>query len=718
MPLSVLRLLVLPALVSLLAPSSAANGQTQSASPQDATAVFRVNTELVQTDVMVFDKSGRFVDGLRPEDFELRIDGKVKPVSFFERIAAGTANETAQLTAARSAVSPGRGSPAAPAPLDRGRTIFFYVDDLRLDLAGLKATQKVIGDFIDNEMGQDDEVAIASSSGQIGFLQQLTNIRTVLRRASQRITLRSSGVRDNDRPLMTEYHATLIDRYDRDILAFFIEETRKLNPFLTEEAAEAQVRMRSRFILQQGAETTTHTLSGLEGLIRSSSTLPGRKLVFFISGGFLLDYRNSDPGGKLQRITSAAARSGTVIYSIDARGLVASLTGASCDVPFDASNRLLRASLDELNATQDGLNALARDTGGKPILNTNALGAGLSRALQETSVYYLLAWEPDRVTQGVGQFRSIEVILRGKPDFSVRVRRGFFDIEPTLAVVQQEKEVESKPEDQLRQAMSSPYPERAMPISLSTNYLLTTDQRMMIITSLQIPREFLSFSSEVGKQQATIRITGLIMNDRGQVGANFTEGIAVGKDSTDPSKPGQTLSYTHQIFLSPGLYQVRVAARDEQSGRTGSAHSWIEIPDPASGHLTLSSLLIGTRRPPDVTDTSGSSGSVTADLEIQHRFRRGSVLRFFLFTYNAALAGPNSKSDLATRVLILRDNQPVITTEFKKMATENGVAGLGLPYAADLSLAALPPGRYILHMDVIDRVSKRRASQQTRFEIE
>ena len=719
-PLSVLRLLFLSAFCALLAPSSPASGQTQSAPTQDATPLFRVNTELVQTDVMVFDKGGRFVDGLRPEDFELRIDGKVKPVAFFERIAAGTANETAQLTAARNAVSPGGGSPVVPPSLDRGRTIFFYVDDLHLAPAGLNATQKVIGDFIDNEMGQDDEVAIASASGQIGFLQQLTNSRTVLRRASQRLTLRSAGVRDTERPFMSEYHATLIDRYDRDILAYFIEETRKLNPLLTEEAAEAQVRMRSRFILQQGAQTVGHTLTGLEGLIRSSSTLPGRKLVFFVSGGFLLDYRNSDPGGKLQRITSAAARSGTVIYSIDARGLVASLTGASVDVPFDNSNRLLRASMDELNATQDGLNALARDTGGKPILNTNALGAGLSRALQETSVYYLLAWEPDRIAQGAGQFRSIEVVLRGKPDLSVRVRRGFFDIEPTPTAAQQEKGqekgIESTPEDELRQAMSSLYPERAVPISLSTNYLLTTDRRMMIITSLQIPKEYLSFRSDAGKQQATIRIAGLILNDRGQVGADFTEGIAVSRDATDPLEPRQAVSYTHQIFLDPGLYQVRVAARDEGSGRTGGAHAWIEIPDLTSGHLALSSVLIGTPRA-DATDTSATDEPVTANLAINRQFRRGSSLRFFVFTYNAARA-TDAKSDLASRVLILRENQPVVTTAFKKLATQDTALGPGLPYAADLSLADLPLGRYSLRVEVIDRISKTRASQQTSFEIE
>ena len=267
--------------------------------------------------------------------------------------------------------------------------------------------------------------------------------------------------------------------------------------------------------------------------------------------------------------------------------------------------------------------------------------------------------------------------------------------------------------------MGSLYPERAVPISLSTNYLLTTDQRMMIITSMHIPKEFLSFSSEFGKQQATIRIAGLISNERGQAGANFTEGIAVSRDSTDPSESGQTVSYTHQIFLSPGLYQVRVAARDEQSGRTGSAHSWIEIPDLASGHLDVEQLT-------DWYAAAGRCGRHAREWRAGHgRYRHPPSVpawlcsAFFLSMYNAARANSDSKSDLATRVLILRDNQPVVTTDFKKMATEDGVAlGLGLPYAADLSLATLPPGRYILQMEVIDRVSKRRASQQTRFEIE
>jgi DNA-binding phage protein len=61
-------------------------------------------------------------------------------------------------------------------PLDRGRIVFFYIDDFHMDLGGMVAAKKVITSFIEKEMGQNDQAAIASATGQIGFLQQLTTI--------------------------------------------------------------------------------------------------------------------------------------------------------------------------------------------------------------------------------------------------------------------------------------------------------------------------------------------------------------------------------------------------------------------------------------------------------------------------------------------------------------------------------------------------------------
>src|SRR2546422_6152087 len=62
--------------------------------PQQPDEVIRINTELVQTDVMVFDKKGRFVDGLQREQFELSVDGKTQPISSFEQVRSGSSKET------------------------------------------------------------------------------------------------------------------------------------------------------------------------------------------------------------------------------------------------------------------------------------------------------------------------------------------------------------------------------------------------------------------------------------------------------------------------------------------------------------------------------------------------------------------------------------------------------------------------------------------------
>jgi len=69
------------------------SASAQEPSKPQADDVLRVNTDLVQTAITVFDKNGRFVDDLDRAQFELTVDGKPRPVSFFERVTAGSARE-------------------------------------------------------------------------------------------------------------------------------------------------------------------------------------------------------------------------------------------------------------------------------------------------------------------------------------------------------------------------------------------------------------------------------------------------------------------------------------------------------------------------------------------------------------------------------------------------------------------------------------------------
>ena len=96
------------------------------AQTQEKEDVVRVESELVQTDVMVFDKSGRFVDGLTRDQFELRVDGQPVPLAFFERVSAPLPKGEAAPGAVAAAAN------AAIASRARGRTVVFFIDDLHL----------------------------------------------------------------------------------------------------------------------------------------------------------------------------------------------------------------------------------------------------------------------------------------------------------------------------------------------------------------------------------------------------------------------------------------------------------------------------------------------------------------------------------------------------------------------------------------------------------
>ncbi len=79
-----------------------AQQQRPAPTPDD---VLRTNTDLVQTAITVVDKNGRFVDGLEKSQFALTVDGKPRPISFLERVTAGSLREE-QLANRNPAVGP------------------------------------------------------------------------------------------------------------------------------------------------------------------------------------------------------------------------------------------------------------------------------------------------------------------------------------------------------------------------------------------------------------------------------------------------------------------------------------------------------------------------------------------------------------------------------------------------------------------------------------
>src|SRR2546428_12406548 len=87
--------------------------------------------------------------------------------------------------------------------------------------------------------------------------------------------------------------------------------------------AEGRSRARARQIVSMTNRVTSLPLSSLERLVRGLLPLRRRKVVTLFSSGFFLGPERQSSRRDLQVIADAAARSGVVLYTIDARGLVA-----------------------------------------------------------------------------------------------------------------------------------------------------------------------------------------------------------------------------------------------------------------------------------------------------------------------------------------------------------------------------------------------------------
>jgi VWFA-related protein len=143
---------------------------------------------------------------------------------------------------------------------------------------------------------------------------------------------------------------------------------------------------------------------------------------------FVLQPQRSDVGSRIMDLTSAAARAGIVIYSLDTRGLVIGLPTAKTKQAADMTGALANSGYSETTAGQDALNAVAADTGGRFLKNTNALDTALSTALREMSRYYLLGWHIDSEKLQPGKYSTIRAAVKGRPDLQVRVRQGTIDL--------------------------------------------------------------------------------------------------------------------------------------------------------------------------------------------------------------------------------------------------------------------------------------------------
>src|SRR6266849_1034234 len=164
--------------------SQAPQKPQQEVAPED---IVRITTNLVQTDVVVTDKSDQIIPDLKLGDFELYDNGKKQDLKFMEFVGVDTARRS---EGTRPSSLPNHLEQTGPGLLakDLKRVVAFVIDDLTMQIEDLPSVRKMLLNFVDNKMRDGDLVAIVRVVGGKGLLQQFTSDRQLLRRAIALIT--------------------------------------------------------------------------------------------------------------------------------------------------------------------------------------------------------------------------------------------------------------------------------------------------------------------------------------------------------------------------------------------------------------------------------------------------------------------------------------------------------------------------------------------------
>jgi VWFA-related protein len=723
-------------------------------SEQKNQPAIRLETELVQIDVVVTDEKGKLVRELRREDFELFEDGKRQQITHF---AAGTSIKPATwLKAERKPNDPNAGGNkigSTATEVRAGRYLVIAVDDFHLEAGNLLQAKRVLHRFIEEQMVAGDQIAFITTSGNIGLYQQFTTDRTILERAIDRLSVQTRTVTSSlDVPRITDYQAELIDRGDREALELAVELLQREQPSgspsqrrepggrnasaapagsSVESPEVTQVKAKARSIVTQNAYFTRTTLDTLNEVIRSLRQLTGRKLLVLLSDGFLLGGNSSSQIHEIQRITDAATRSGVVIYSIDARGLIVTVSGGDASTPATISSQnpgaQSRIEHGAIEAQRDGLNALARDTGGFLLTNNNDLNLSLQRILDDNEAYYVLAYEPPE-TRRDGRFHRIDVRIADRPELKVRTRKGY--LAPAAAKVEKpekkkEKETEqlsekqkekaakeasAAKEAQIKSGLVSLFPIRDIPIEMTLDFIDVAGSGPMGVINAHIAGGALELLQVNGLHNGSLDIATAIFDERGKVANSFSERIAINlKPDSLAAAVKQGFSYLKYVPLKPGVYQARVALREEGTARLGSAFCWVEIPDLAKRQLELSSVFLTTA---EVDEGKPSQLRPSAS----RRFRSGGKVDFLVFAYNAKM--DKGSPDVVVQSQVYAGSKLIYASPLAKITPAPDGDLQRLPYAARVSLNGFVAGEYELRLMAIDRTTKSTAYRRVNFIVE
>jgi len=541
--------------------------------PAGPRAQFTANSNLVIVDVVVRDKSGRPMEGLKQEDFTVLEDGKPQKISVFEFQKLShepepppklTLSDELKLPEAPKTTITAE-QPGQPQYRDK-RLMVFFLDFSSMGMNEQLRAQEAALEYVNKHITKDDMVAILLYTSMVQVLTDFTSDREVLSNI-----LKSLPIGE-----MSEL-AGLADTGDdngEDTGAAFVADETEFNIFNTDQK-----------------------LAAIEQAARMLSSLPEKKALIYFSAG--VNKTGIDNQAQLEASVNAAAKANLAIYAVDTRGLMADPPGAAASKAGPRGTTLYNggfynAQRATINDSQETLYTLAADTGGKAYFDSNDIAGEIVQAQEEMRSYYLLGYYSTNPARD-GKYRKISVKLNSKLAAKLEHRPGYYADKVWGKLNGQEKE------QQLKEVLSAGNPVTDLPLALQINYFRISASSYFVPVSIKIPGSVVALAAKGGEAVTQFDFAGQIQDEQHAVMGNVRDNIKIRLDQDKAAKAGRrSFQYDAGFTLEPGKYHMKFVVRENETGKMGTFETRFTVPDLSADTpgLKLSSIIWSNQREP------------------------------------------------------------------------------------------------------------------------
>ena len=504
-------------------------------------------------DVVVTDRDGKPVADLKREDFTVRVGGKVVPIDYFARVDAGAIHAPDLSTASPDQVLAAyRREDVAYVP----RHFLVFVDVGHLAPEGRRRGLESIRDLV-TKLGPNDRARVVLFDRRSRELTGWTSSKEALFAALTKVEESGVGMSrlDSERQALTGID-TVMGRTPRE-------------QAIHREAA-------ARAYAEQSRGEVRALLADVGSELTTLAPLAGKKAFLFVSGGFefqpgqimsvyaggqanVISNVVRDVSGDLEAISRRANASEVTFYTLDARGLDPAGGSAATDNPLLARSGVSFLARQD---SQEGLVALARETGGIALLNSNDLATGVARVFQDTSAYYSIGVTLTKIPASGHQAVRVDV---NRPGTTARARRGY----TALNAADRER-------DRVQAALRTNVSSNDIPLTLKTEPPAKKGKRYRFGISVVFPAAGLTFSTAAAGRKAMADVSLAAMDDNGRMSETSKDQMMF----TLPEGANESnamLQYKTNLETRKGNHRIVVSVRDRATGRTGTATADIRV---------------------------------------------------------------------------------------------------------------------------------------------